>query len=155
MSLRAVQFALIGLLVAVAGWQWRRDLGLRADYAAEGATRAKLVADLAQARAETDGLKQDLAELRTQLDRTRALRAEAEADNRKQAAEFVARTKDWQAALRGWEDAVKARDARLTALQEREKLILAKLTEAVKHAEAATARAEEMRVRIEEGKKKE
>ena len=60
-----------------------------------------------------------------------------------------------QAALRGWEDAVKARDARLAALQEREKLILTKLTEAVKHAEAATARAEEMRVRIEEGKKKE
>ena len=148
MSLRAIQFALIGLLVAVAGWQWQRDLGLRADYAAEGATRAKLVADLAQARAETEGLKQDLAELRTQLDRTRALRAEAEADNRKQTAEFVARTKDWQAALRGWEDAVKARDTRLTALQEREKLILAKLTEAVKHAEAATARAEEMRVRI-------
>ncbi|MEY3852716.1 MAG: hypothetical protein RI910_1696, partial [Verrucomicrobiota bacterium] len=60
---------------------------------------------------------------------------------------------DWQAALRGWEDAVKARDARLTALQEREKLILTKLTEAVKHAQEATARAEEMRVRIEGGKK--
>ena len=73
MSLRAIQFALIGLLVAVAGWQWQRDLGLRADYAAEGATRAKLAADLAQARAETEGLRQDLAELRTQLDRTRAL----------------------------------------------------------------------------------
>jgi chromosome segregation ATPase len=155
MSLRAIQFALIGLLVAVAGWQWRRDLGLRADYAAEGATRAKLVADLAQARAETEGLRQDLTELRTQLDRTRALRADAEAENRKQTAEFVARSKDWQAALRGWEDAVKARDARLTALQEREKLILTKLTEAVKHAEAATARAEEMRKQIEEGKKKE
>ena len=52
MSLRALQFTLIGLLVAVAGWQWRRDLGLRADYAAEGATRAKLTADLASARAE-------------------------------------------------------------------------------------------------------
>ena len=155
MSLRAIQFALIGLLVAVAGWQWRRDLGLRADYDAEGATRAKLVAGLAQARAESEGLKQDLSELRTQLDRTRALRAEAEAETRKQAAEFVARTKDWQAALRGWEDAVKARDARLAALQEREKLILTRLTEAVKHAEEATARAEEMRVRIEGGKKKE
>lgn len=155
MSLRAIQFALIGLLVAVAGWQWQRDLGLRADYAAEGATRAKLVADLAQARAETEGLKQDLTELRTQLDRTRALRADAEAENRKQTAEFVARTKDWQAALRGWEDAVKARDARLTALQEREKLILTRLTEAVKHAEEATARAEEMRKQIEEGEKKE
>ena len=135
MSLRAIQFALIGLLVAVAGWQWQRDLGLRADYAAEG-----------------EGLKQDLTELRTQLERTRALRAEAEADNRKQTAEFVARTKDWQAALRGWEDAVKARDARLNALQEREKLILTKLTEAVKHAEEATARAEEMRKRMEEKK---
>ncbi len=56
MSLRAIQFALIGLLVAVAGWQWQRDLGLRADFAAEGATRAKLAADLAQARAETAGL---------------------------------------------------------------------------------------------------
>jgi multidrug resistance efflux pump len=155
MSLRAIQFALIGLLVVVAGWQWQRDLGLRADYAAEGATRAKLAADLAQARAETEGLKQDLAELRTQLERTRALSADAEAENRKQTTEFVARTKDWQTALRGWEDAVKARDTRLTALQEREKLILAKLTEAVKHAEAATARAEEMRVRIEGGKKKE
>jgi hypothetical protein len=47
---------------------------------------------------------------------------------------------------------VKARDARLAALQEREKLILTKLTEAVKHAEEATARAEEMRKRIEEKK---
>ena len=92
MSLRTIQFALIGLLVVVAGWQWQRDLGLRADYAAEGATRAKLAADLAQARAETEGLKQDFAELRTQLDRTRALRAEAEAENRKQTAEFIART---------------------------------------------------------------
>jgi chromosome segregation ATPase len=152
MSLRAVQFVLIGLLVAVAGWQWRRDLGLRADYAAEGATRAKLTADLAQARSESEGLRQDLAELRTQLDRTRAQRAAAEAENKKQTAEFVARTKDGQTALRGWEDAVKARDARLAALQEREKLILSKLTEAVKHAEEATARAEEMKVRIE-GKK--
>ena len=50
---------------------------------------------------------------------------------------------------------VRGRDARLAALQEREKLILTKLTEAVKHAEEATARAEEMKVRIEEGKKKE
>jgi hypothetical protein len=47
---------------------------------------------------------------------------------------------------------VKARDARLNALQEREKLILTKLTEAVKHAEEATARAEEMRKRMEEKK---
>ena len=46
MSLRALQFVLIGLLVAVAGWQWRRDLGLRADYAAESTTRARLTADL-------------------------------------------------------------------------------------------------------------
>ncbi len=152
MSLRAVQFVLIGLLVAVAGWQWRRDLGLRADYAAEGATRAKLTADLAQARAESEGLRQDLAELRTQLDRTRAQRADAEAENKKQTAEFVARTKDWQAALRGWEDAVKARDARLAEMQEREKLLVLRLTEAVRHAEAATARAEEMRKRMEEKK---
>ena len=152
MSLRAVQFVLIGLLVAVAGWQWRRDLGLRADYAAEGATRAKLTADLAQARAESEGLRQDLAELRTQLDRTRAQRADAEAANKKQAADFVARTKDWQAALRGWEDAVKARDARLAELQEREKLLVISLTEAVRHAEEATARAEEMRKRMEEKK---
>ncbi|MFZ9980052.1 MAG: hypothetical protein ACO3HN_08900 [Opitutales bacterium] len=152
MSLRAVQFVLIGLLVAVAGWQWRRDLGLRADYAAEGATRAKLTADLAQARAESEGLRQDLAELRTQLDRTRAQRADAEAENKKQAADFVARTKDWQAALRGWEDAVKARDARLAELQEREKLLVIRLTEAVRHAEAAAARAEEMRKRMEEKK---
>ena len=49
MSLRALQFTLIGLLIAVAGWQWRRDLGLRADYAAEGATRTRLTADLASA----------------------------------------------------------------------------------------------------------
>lgn len=152
MSLRAVQFVLIGLLVAVAGWQWRRDLGLRADYAAEGATRAKLTADLAQARAESEGLRQDLAELRTQLDRTRAQRADAEAENKKQAADFVARTKDWQAALRGWEDAVKARDARLAELEQREKLLVIRLTEAVRHAEAATARAEEMRQRMEEKK---
>jgi hypothetical protein len=48
---------------------------------------------------------------------------------------------------------VKARDALLAALQEREKLILTRLTEAVKHAEEATTRAEEMRVRIEGGKK--
>jgi len=155
MTLRAIQFVLIGLLVAVAGWQWQRDLDLRADYAAEGATRAKLTADLAQARAESEGLKQDLTELRTQLDRTRAQRAAAEAEIKKQTAEFVARSKDWQASLRGCEDAVMDRDASLSALQEREKLILTKLTEAVKHAEAATARAEEMRVRIEEGKKKE
>ena len=152
MSLRAVQFVLIGLLVAVAGWQWRRDLGLRADYAAEGATRAKLTADLAQAHAESEGLRQDLAELRTQLDRTRAQRADAEAENKKQAADFVARTKDWQAALRGWEDAVKARDARLAELEQREKLLVIRLTEAVRHAEAATARAEEMRQRMEEKK---
>lgn len=155
MSLRAVQFTLIGLLVAVAGWQWRRDLGLRADYAAEGATRAKLAADLAQARAEAEGLRQDLAELRTQLDRTRAQRAEAEAETRRQAEAFAARTQDWQRALRGWEDAVKARDARLATLQERERQVLAKLTEAVRHAEEATARTEAMRVRLEAKEKPE
>ena len=139
MSLRAVQSVLIALLVAVAAWQWHRDLGLRADYAAEGATRARLVADLAQARAAAEGHRQDLAELRAQLERTRAQRADAEAENRRQAAEFVARTKDWQLALRGWEDAVKARDERLRAMQEREKQLLAKLTEAVRHAEEAAA----------------
>jgi len=47
---------------------------------------------------------------------------------------------------------VQARDARLAVLQEREKLILTKLAEAVKHAEDATARAEEMRKRMEEKK---
>ena len=142
MSLRALQFVLIGLLVAVAGWQWRRDLGLREDFTAEGATRARLTADLASARAEGEGLKQDLAELRQQLDRTRTQRTEAEAEIRRQAADFVARAQDWQKALRGWEDAVKARDARLATLQEREKQIVAKLTDAVRHAEEATARAE-------------
>jgi chromosome segregation ATPase len=155
MSLRALQFTLIGLLVAIAGWQWRRDLGLRADYAAEGATRARLTADLASARAEGEGLKQDLAELRQQLDRTRTQRTEAEAEIRRQAADFVARTRDWQKALRGWEDAVKARDARLATLQEREKQILTKLTEAVRHAEEATARGDAMRVRLEAKEAKE
>jgi hypothetical protein len=153
MNLRTLHFSLLALLAVAAAWQWRRDLGLRAEFAGESATRAKLVADLAAARAEGEGLKQDLAELRTQLERTRVQRVAAEAENRKQAAEFIGRTQDWQKALRGWEDAVKARDERLRAMQEREKLILTKLAEAVKHAEEATARAEEMRARIEEGKK--
>ena len=152
MNLRTLQFTLIGLLVLTAGWQWQRDLGLRADYAAESTTRTRLVADLTQARAEGTALKQDLAELRGQLDRTRAMRAAAETENRRQTTEFIARTQDWQKALQGWEAAVKARDVRLAALAEREQVILAKLTAAVRHAEEATARAEAMRKLMEEKK---
>ncbi len=149
MNLRTLQFVLIGLLIATAGWQWQRDLALRGDFAAEGMTRVRLTADLTQARAEAEGHRQDLTELRTQLDRTRAQRSAAEAENRRQTEEFIARTQDWQKALRGWEDAVKARDTRLLAIQEREKLILAKLTDAVRYAEEATARTEAMRQRLE------
>lgn len=149
MTLRTLQFVLIGLLVGTAGWQWRRDLDLRTDFAAEGVTRARLTADLRQARAEAEGHRQDLAELRTQLDRTRAQRTAAETENRRQAEEFIARTKDWQKALRGWEDAVKARDERIAVVVDREKLILTKLAEAVRHAEEATARTEAMRLRLE------
>ena len=50
---------------------------------------------------------------------------------------------------------MKARDARLATLQEREKQILTKLTEAVRHTEEATARAEAMRVRLEAKETKE
>ena len=50
---------------------------------------------------------------------------------------------------------MKARDARLATLQEREKQILTKLTEAVRHAEEATARAEAMRIRLEAKEAKE
>jgi hypothetical protein len=149
MSLRSFNTFLLAVLLVGCALLWARELSLREDFASESRRQATLHAALTEEKSRTAGLREDLMELRSQLEKTRAQRAEAQEQALRQAADFVARTKDWQAALRGWEEAVKARDARLVAHQEREKLLLTKLTEAVHHAEEATARAEEMRKRME------
>lgn len=150
MSLRAFQLILSAALIAASVTLWRRDLALRREYEAGGARLAELSAGLAAERRKAEGLREDLAELRGQLDRTRRLRDEAQSAAVRERETYAARTKEWSKAVAGWEEAVKARDARLAEMSAREKQILARLDEAVRHAEAAAKRAEELRRRLEE-----
>jgi chromosome segregation ATPase len=149
MTLRTLQFLLTGALLAASVTLWRRDIDARRDFEAGGARLAELSAGLSAEKARAEGLREDLAELRTQLDRTRKLRDEAQAEALREREAFAGRTREWSRAIAGWEQAVKARDARIAEMSERERRLVARLEEAVRHAEAAAARAEEMRRRVE------
>ncbi len=153
MTLRSVQFALVAALLAASALLWRRDLEARRDFEAGSERLGGLSAALAAEKARAEGLREDLAELRTQLDRTRRLRDEAQAEALRERQAYADRTKEWSRAITGWEQAVKARDARLAEMSAREKRLSDRLDEATKHAEDAVRRAEEMRRRIEEADK--
>ncbi len=153
MTLRAVQSLLLAALLASSALLWRRDLEARRDFEAGGARLAELSAALAAEKARTEGLREDLGELRTQLDRTRRLRDEAQAEALRERQTYAERTKEWGRTIAGWEQAVKARDARIAEMTAREGLLAARLDEAVRHAEASARRAEEMRRRVEEAEK--
>lgn len=153
MTLRAVQSLLLAALLASSALLWRRDLEARRDFEAGGARLAELSAALAAEKARAEGLREDLGELRTQLDRTRRLRDEAQAESLRERQAYAERTKEWSRAIAGWEQAVKARDARIAEMASREKQLSVRLDEAVRHAEAAARRAEEMRRRVEEAEK--
>ncbi|MFM7209872.1 MAG: hypothetical protein ACKOY8_08655 [Verrucomicrobiota bacterium] len=153
MTVRSVQFALIAALLAASALLWRRDLEARRDFEAGGARIAELNSALSAAKARADGLSEDLGELRTQLDRTRRLRDEAQAESLRERQAYAERTKEWSRTIVGWEQAVKARDARIAEMAARERQLTARLEEAAKHAEDAVRRAEEMRRRIEEAEK--
>lgn len=153
MTIRSVQFALIAALIAASALLWRRDLEARRDFEAGGARLAELKSALTAEKARADGLSEDLGELRTQLDRTRRLRDEAQNEALRERQAYAERTKEWSRAIDGWERAVKARDARISEMAARERQLAARLEEAAKHAEDAVRRAEEMRRRIEEAEK--
>lgn len=153
MTLRTVQFTLIAALLAASVLLWRRDLEARRDFEAGGARLAELSSALTAEKARAEGLREDLGELRTQLERTRRLRDEAQAEALRERQAYAERTKEWARAIAGWEQAVKARDARIEAMTAREKQLAARLEEAARHAEAAVLRAEEMRRRIEAAEK--
>lgn len=153
MTLRSVQFALIAALLAASALLWRRDLEARRDFEAGGAQLAELKSALTAEKARADGLSEDLGELRTQLDRTRRLRDEAQNEVLRERQAYAERTKEWSRTIAGWEQAVKARDARISEIAARERQLAARLEETAKHAEDAVRRAEEMRRRIEEAEK--
>jgi len=153
MTLRAVQFLLVAALLAASALLWRRDLEARRDFEAAGARLAELKSALTAEKSRAEGLREDRGELRTQLDRTRRLRDEAQAEALRERQAYAERTKEWSRAIDGWERAVKARDARLAEMTAREKRLSDRLDEATKHAEEAVRRAEEMRRRIEEADK--
>ncbi|MFM8903695.1 MAG: hypothetical protein ACKOIB_00335 [Verrucomicrobiota bacterium] len=153
MTLRSVQFALIAALLAASALLWRRDLEARRDFEAGGARIAELKSALTAAKARADGLSEDLAELRTQLDRTRRLRDEAQNEALRERQTYAERTKEWSRAIAGWEGAVTPRDARIVEMASRERQLAARLEEATPHAEEPNRRAEEMRRRLQEADK--
>lgn len=153
MTLRSIQFVLMVALLGASALLWRRDLEARRDFEAGGARLAELKSALTAEKARAEGLREDLGELRTQLDRTRRLRDEAQNEALRERQAYAERTKEWSRAIAGWERAVKARDARIAEMASREKQLSERLDEATKHAEEAIRRAEEMRRRVEDAEK--
>ena len=147
MSLRTFNIVLLAVLLAGCALLWSRELRLRDDFAAETKRQAALHVALTDEKSRTAGLREDLAELRGQLEKTRAQRAEAQELALRQAADFKSRTVEWQASLRRWELAVGERDTRLKQMTERENVLTQRLNEAVQRLQAAANQLREMEKR--------
>ncbi len=147
MNLRTLNTTLLVVLLVGCAMLWSRELRLRQDFAEESKCQGILRTALTEEQSRASGLREDLAELRVQLEKTQAQREEALTAASRQTAEFNARTEKWLDAQRHWEGAVKERDTRISQMIEREALLSSRLDEAAQRVQKAADQIRELEKR--------